>query len=694
MAFFSTLSLGNRVFLLVGSLLTVSMILIWGVIFPQYQQAVLEERLTVIAEQQNYAIQSADNQVLYWSETIRFISNALLTRPNEFDEILKNEISLNPEIIKVQVLDLITNEEIQAQNTNYSNLSIKTLSLFSEKLPANESIKIAFQPKSDSLPPFFVFTQQVVVKDAICSVVCFFDASSFKQSLLEVPIGEGIIVKVKNKRKVLFENTSAGSLPEFQNTQSVTTIKQFDFNDESWHVLISPVVQTPYEMILAVPESLILKPARQLLLYSTTFMLGVLILMTGIGWIISKQVTKPVQKLTNAVDAISRLDFSASIEKPKLPELIPLYNIIEAMRLSLDRYNKLNVEKLIVEEWKNRILMTYTPDMIGWGDENGKFVFKNKRLEKLLQELNQPTIQTRHEFFNKLSFEVEREIRQNENISNYQLDFRKAELSIKSNNTEYHFDLQDVELFSEQKEPKGFLIILHDLTNDRVLEQTKQETLALIVHELRNPLLSINGFTELMLNQNYEPEKFNRYISAIFESGTKLNELVDRFLRVLRMESGETEIEKSPINLVDIVSHLIDALEASAQKKSIKFALKVDGTIPEIMASEQLIFEAIQNLMVNAINYGQVNRTIDMNIQSDQKNVVLSITDYGFGISDEDQEKLFTKFYRVKNEKTKDISGSGLGLAYVKEIINKHQGKITLESNPKIGCKFTVILPV
>lgn len=694
MAFFSTLSLGNRVFLLVGSLLTVSMILIWGVIFPQYQQAVLEERLTVIAEQQNYAIQSADNQVLYWSETIRFISNALLTRPNEFDEILKNEISLNPEIIKVQVLDLITNEEIQAQNTNYSNLSIKTLSLFSEKLPANESIKIAFQPKSDSLPPFFVFTQQVVVKDAICSVVCFFDASSFKQSLLEIPIGEGIIVKVKNKRKVLFENTSAGSLPEFQNTQSVTTIKQFDFNDESWHVLISPVVQTPYEMILAVPESLILKPAKQLLLYSTTFMLGVLILMTGIGWIISKQVTKPVQKLTNAVDAISRLDFSASIEKPKLPELIPLYNIIEAMRLSLDRYNKLNVEKLIVEEWKNRILMTYTPDMIGWGDENGKFVFKNKRLEELLQELNQPTIQTRHEFFNKLSFEVEREIRQNENISNYQLDFRKAELSIKSNNNEYHFDLQDVELFSEQKEPKGFLIILHDLTNDRVLEQTKQETLALIVHELRNPLLSINGFTELMLNQIYEPEKFNRYISAIFESGTKLNELVDRFLRVLRMESGETEIEKSPINLVDIVSHLIDALEASAQKKSIKFALKVDGTIPEIMASEHLILEAIQNLMVNAINYGQVNRTIDMNIQSDQKNVVLSITDYGFGISGEDQEKLFTKFYRVKNEKTKDISGSGLGLAYVKEIINKHQGKITLESNSKIGCKFTVILPV
>jgi len=680
MTFFSTLSLGNRVFLLVGSLLTVSIILIWGVIFPQYQQAVLEERLTIIAEQQNYAI--------------RFISNALLTRPNEFDEILKNEISLNPEIIKVQVLDLITNEEIQAQNTNYSNLSIKTLCLFSEKLPANGSIKIAFQPKSDSLPPFFVFTQQVVVKDAICSVVCFFDASSFKQSLLEIPIGEGIIVKVKNKRKVLFENTSAGSLPEFQNTQSVTTIKQFDFNDKSWHVLISPVVQTPYEMILAVPESLILNPARHLLLYSTTFMLGVLILMTGIGWVISKQVTKPVQKLTNAVDAISRLDFSTSIEKPKLPELIPLYNIIEAMRLSLDRYNKLNVEKLIVEEWKNRILMTYTPYMIGWGDENGKFVFKNKRLEELLQELNQPTIQTRLEFFNKLSFEIEREIRQNENISNYQLDFRKAELSIKSNNTEYHFDLQDVELFTEQKESKGFLIILHDLTNDRVLEQTKQETLALIVHELRNPLLSINGFAELMLNQNYEPEKFNRYISAIFESGTKLNELVDRFLRVLRMESGETEIEKSPINLVDIVSYLIDALEASAQKKSIKFALKVDSTIPEIMASEQLIFEAIQNLMVNAINYGQGNRTIDMNIQSDQKNVVLSITDYGFGISGEDQEKLFTKFYRVKNEKTKDINGSGLGLAYVKEIINKHQGKITLESNSKIGCKFTVILPV
>ena len=107
-----------------------------------------------------------------------------------------------------------------------------------------------------------------------------------------------------------------------------------------------------------------------------------------------------------------------------------------------------------------------------------------------------------------------------------------------------------------------------------------------------------------------------------------------------------------------------------------------------------MIREAIQNLMVNAINYGRKNRTIDVEIKGEGKNVLFSITDYGYGISPEAQEKLFTKFYRVKNEETKDTKGSGLGLAYVKEVINKHHGKIILESNSTIGCKFTVKLPV
>jgi signal transduction histidine kinase len=105
------------------------------------------------------------------------------------------------------------------------------------------------------------------------------------------------------------------------------------------------------------------------------------------------------------------------------------------------------------------------------------------------------------------------------------------------------------------------------------------------------------------------------------------------------------------------------------------------------------MMEAIQNLMTNAIKYGGENRTIEMELHADADTVRFSITDYGYGIPPEAQSKLFTKFYRVPNQKSKEI-GTGLGLAYVKEIVTRHGGTISLDSNPQIGCCFTITLPI
>jgi signal transduction histidine kinase len=137
----------------------------------------------------------------------------------------------------------------------------------------------------------------------------------------------------------------------------------------------------------------------------------------------------------------------------------------------------------------------------------------------------------------------------------------------------------------------------------------------------------------------------------------------------------------------------MDSLQAQAQKKSVNFSFKCSEPFPTIYASEDLITEAIQNLMTNAIKYGGENRTIEMELRADSDNAVFSITDYGYGIPPEAQSKLFTKFYRVPNSKSKEI-GTGLGLAYTKEIVTRHGGTISLESNPEIGCCFTITLPI
>lgn len=180
----------------------------------------------------------------------------------------------------------------------------------------------------------------------------------------------------------------------------------------------------------------------------------------------------------------------------------------------------------------------------------------------------------------------------------------------------------------------------------------------------------------------------------IHESGNRLLKLVNRFLDVMRLESGRQEIVRTPVNLVSIVRLLMDSLQAQARKKSIQFAFQHDAHIPTILASEELIMEAIQNLMTNAIKYGDENRTIELELHAEGNHVIFAITDYGYGIPPEAQDKLFTKFYRVQNSKASKEIGTGLGLAYVKEIVTRHGGDISLESNPQIGCRFTITLPI
>jgi two-component system OmpR family sensor kinase len=112
------------------------------------------------------------------------------------------------------------------------------------------------------------------------------------------------------------------------------------------------------------------------------------------------------------------------------------------------------------------------------------------------------------------------------------------------------------------------------------------------------------------------------------------------------------------------------------------------------MVSSDLLFDAVQNLISNAIKYGDTERCIELELTKNDDKISLSCTDYGYGLSVEDQQKVFDKFFRVKsNPKLAKEKGTGLGLAYVKEIMNRHKGDVALESSEQIGCRFTLIFP-
>jgi signal transduction histidine kinase len=240
----------------------------------------------------------------------------------------------------------------------------------------------------------------------------------------------------------------------------------------------------------------------------------------------------------------------------------------------------------------------------------------------------------------------------------------------------------------------GSLLIFHDLTNERLIDKMKTEMIDVVVHELRNPVGSIMGFVQILLtNPNVSVEEQREFHQHMLNSTKNLRDLINRFLDVSRLESHGANYPKSLTDIVSITKMVAELQKPQLMNKSLTVEFEIAGDIPEVFVSPDLFREAVSNLLSNAVKYGEPNRTINISLSLQDHNIVFSIIDHGYGIPPEAQQKLFTKFFRVNNPKASKEIGTGLGLAYVKEIAIFHDGSITLESNADIGCKFTMTFP-
>ncbi len=693
----SRFSLRVRFFALSSLLLFASLAIVYVVVRPQYDQVLIDERLTIVGEQQHYAVRSAERELQSWLGTTKYLARLFSLRPHQFELALKDQIETHYNLIRISVLSLQSGDELEAQNSNYPSQDYPIS--HNDWLPtkADSSVRFAFC-RLDSLNVVFALQQQTTLEAQAYLLTCYFDANDLIRAMLSLPLGEGtqlaLLLEQTDTLSVLAATSGfkwVGSL----SSASLSQVKTITLEDSRLLFISSSFSMIGLHYVASVPEDVVLQPATNLMKFTVLFMLSVFLIVFVVGWVASAQVTKPVQTLVDAVKPMQSLDFSKPIPSSSLPELRTLSLTIDSMRQTLDRYQKLNVEKIIFEEWKNKLLMTYSEDMIGIAGGDDRFTFQNKRFAELCQELGFQHAPTREEFFRHPFVKVVKKSKQVDSVANFEAERYQSELEISFKDSTQSYRVQTVALYSSDGVLMGSFIILHDLTQERELEKIKAETMNIIVHELRSPLNSVIGFSDLLLQpMDFDEKSKKEFITMIHESGNRLLKLVNRFLDVMRLESGRQEIVRSPVDLVRIVRLLMDSLQAQAQKKSVQFSFTHDEQIPIIYASEDLMMEAIQNLMTNAIKYGDPNRTIELELHARDHQVIFSITDYGYGIPPEAQSKLFTKFYRVPNSKSQKEIGTGLGLAYVKEIVTRHGGTISLESNSQIGCRFTVSLPI
>jgi len=229
----------------------------------------------------------------------------------------------------------------------------------------------------------------------------------------------------------------------------------------------------------------------------------------------------------------------------------------------------------------------------------------------------------------------------------------------------------------------------------RALDRLKDDFVASVSHELRTPLTSIRGYLELLTSGeagqlNDEQERF---LAVVDRNADRLLNVVGDLLFVSQVEAGVISLEQNPFELVGLLKESVDAARPAAEAKEVAVELSADH-LAEVNADRARLAQVFDNLLSNAIKFTPAGGFVDVEIVAEGDGVKVRVSDTGMGISAEDQERLFTRFFRTAAASEQAIQGTGLGLAIVKAIVEGHGGTITVESEVGVGTTFWVELPL
>jgi two-component system, OmpR family, phosphate regulon sensor histidine kinase PhoR len=257
-------------------------------------------------------------------------------------------------------------------------------------------------------------------------------------------------------------------------------------------------------------------------------------------------------------------------------------------------------------------------------------------------------------------------------------------------------------VLGDEGECLGAVVNLVDITALKVLDRLKSEFVAKVSHELRSPLSTIHEQLALVLKDMVEKESTrDQYLLSRAKEKTQgLISLIGDLLDLSRIEAGNVCIDCKPVRLDAFLKNIVDFMATRANGKNQRLKLVVpDEPIPLILADPQALESVFGNLIANAINYTPDGGAIEVNIsllpnKIRSEKIQIDVSDSGFGIEAKDINHIFKRFYRVKNENTRFITGTGLGLPIVKGLLDELGGNIQVKSEPSQGSTFTVFLPI
>lgn len=241
-----------------------------------------------------------------------------------------------------------------------------------------------------------------------------------------------------------------------------------------------------------------------------------------------------------------------------------------------------------------------------------------------------------------------------------------------------HISAQQMQLKQDQQEIEKAAII-------------RQEFSANVSHELKTPLHAISGYAELLENGLVKEEDIKPFAAKIHNESLRMTRLIEDIIDLTKLDNGGTEMKWEICDFFRITENAVDSLEAAASEMNV--SIITSGENAPMTAIPQMLYSIAYNLCDNAIKYNHNGGSVSVSVTQNEQDTVLTVKDTGIGIPEEDQKRVFERFYRVDKSRSREVGGTGLGLSIVKHAVMIHGGKITLNSVVGEGTEFIVTIP-
>ncbi|KHE67676.1 two-component system histidine kinase PnpS [Halobacillus sp. BBL2006] len=256
-----------------------------------------------------------------------------------------------------------------------------------------------------------------------------------------------------------------------------------------------------------------------------------------------------------------------------------------------------------------------------------------------------------------------------------------------------HLEVTGAPIFSEDQKWRGTVLVFHDISELKQLEQMRKDFVANVSHELKTPITSIRGFSETLLDGAMKDEAMlEQFLSIILKESGRLQSLIQDLLELSKLEREDFYLNIENVEIQRLLNDLLPIVQQHAEQKEVRLEAHVEGETL-IQGDSSRLKQVFMNLLTNAINYTGSDGEVSLTFTEKKEEVVISISDNGVGIPEEEISRIFERFYRVDKARSRNSGGTGLGLAIVKHIVEAHHGRVDVESVVNEGTTFHVKLP-